>query len=357
MAIIYGSWIARLPDIQMRLQLSEGEVGIVLMGLAFGTLLATPLTVFILRMMPLGKATFLSTLLLCLAFSTPALATGKWMLTALLALTGLFDGFMNIAMNTAAASIEKRDKVNIMSTCHGMFSVGLILGAASSGYISKLGFSFFWHIVGIALFLIALAMAIRPCVLAVPESTDKETGFVFPSKAILGLGIICACFNIGEGAIADWSAIYLRDYLGSDPFISSLGLAIYDIGMAIGRFSGDKIRAAYKAKTILLIGGLVTILGLIIVVFSTISSMAILGFFLSGLGLSLSVPVLFSEASKVEGIQPSVGLASVATFSLVGFTGGPPLIGFISEYTSLSIGLGFVALLAVLGTLLIMRIL
>lgn len=353
MGAMYGSWIARLSDIQARLNLSESEVGVALMGFAVGSLLITPLTVFVLRALGTGKATFWSTLFLCFAFIFPALATGKWVLAALLSMAGMSMSLLNISMNSAAGALEKRDEINILSSCHGMFSVGLFLGATSSGWVSKLGFSFFWHIVIAGLVVSFIALLIRPIIVTMPDADNDNTGFVFPSKAVLGLGLISACFTMGEGAIADWSSIYLRDVVGSGPFISSLGLAIFAIGMAVGRFGGDRIRSLFSSKNILSIGGLMTTVGLLIVALFPVEHVVISAFLFAGLGLSSVVPVLYSESTKVPGVQANIGLASVATFSTLGFMLGPPIIGFVSEGFGLVTAFGFLAFLAFLGSALV----
>ena len=353
MGAMYGSWIARLPDIQSRLNLSESEVGVALMGLAIGSLIVTPLTVIVLRTMGTGNATFWSTIFLCFAFTLPALATGKWVLAILLSIAGMSMSLLNICMNSAAGALEKRDNINILSSCHGMFSVGLFIGATTAGWVSKMGFSFFWHIVIAAGVLAFIALLIRPIIVMMPDSESNNAGFTFPSKAILGLGIICACFTIGEGAVADWSAIYLRDIVGSGPFVSSLGLAVFALGMAVGRFGGDKIRSLFSSKNILTVGGLITSFALLIVAFFPVEYIVISSFLLAGLGLSSIVPVLYSESTKVPGVQANIGLASVATFSTIGFMLGPPVIGFISEAYGLIVGFGFLGFLAFFGSSLV----
>lgn len=354
MSMMFGSWIARLPDIKNRLDLSEGQVGLCLLGIALGSLFATPMTVFILRKMHTKTAVFTATAAVCFAFTLPALAQGGLVLFLLLILVGLSEGFLNISMNAAAADLEKRDDIKIMSTCHGMFSLGLAIGAALSGYISRTGFSFFWHIVIIAAVMMTLSAAFRPLLEGVPDGGKDEAGFVFPPKPVLLLGFICMCFNIGEGSVSDWAAVYLRDTIGSDAFTAGLGLAVFSTGMAIGRFSGDFIRARFTSVRILVTGGVVTVIGLLLTVFMTAEWGVLGGLFAAGLGLSLSVPVIYSESTQTEGVAPDVGLAAVATFSIVGFMCGPPLIGFISEMTSLRYGFGFTAMLAALGTVLVL---
>jgi len=350
MGAMYGSWIARLPDIQTRLSLSESELGISLMGLALGNILATPLTLFVLRALGAGKATFWSTILLCLAFTIPALATGKWSLAVYLAIAGMSLSMLNMSMNSAAGALEQQDDIKILSSCHAMFSVGLVIGATIAGWVSKINFSFFWHIVIAAGIIGFIALLIRPVIVKLPSADNNNAGFTLPSKSVIGLGLICTCFTLGEGAVADWSSIYLRDIVGSDPFVSSLGLATFGTGMAIGRFGGDKIRSIFSARNILIVGGILTALGLLFVALFPIEYIVIGSLLLAGLSLSSIVPVLYSESTKVPGVQANIGLASVATFGTMGFMLGPPIIGFISEDFGLVMGFGFLSFLALLGS-------
>lgn len=355
LAILYGSWIARLPDIKIQLNLSESEVGLALMGLAVGSLAAMPITVYILKYMHVGKATFVSTLFACGAFMVPAYAQGKWTLFMGLTLCGLTEGFMNIAMNTAGTSFENTSGKKILSTCHGMFSVGLVIGALASGLFANYGFPFPEQMLGIGAAMMVFAFFLRSSVEKVADVEEKDSGFVFPPAVIVGLGIICVCFNIGEGAIADWSGIYLRENIGSDPFTASLGLAIFSTGMAIGRFNGDWIRQIMSSRKILLAGGFIVLFGLSFVVLTNLTSTVIFGFFATGLGLSVAIPILYSESTQIEGVQPSVGLASLTTFSLVGFMCGPPFIGFIAEEIGLRGGFSFLLFLAAFGTFLVFK--
>jgi predicted MFS family arabinose efflux permease len=253
-------------------------------------------------------------------------------------------------MNSAAGALEKRDDIKILSSCHAMFSVGLVIGATSAGWFSKIYLPFFWHIVIAGAVIAFIALLIRPIIIKIPNADEENTSFTLPSKSVIGLGIICTCFTLGEGAVADWSAIYLRDVVGSDPFVSSLGLAIFATGMAIGRFGGDKIRTIFSSKSILTVGGGLTALGLLFVALFPVEYIVIGSLLLAGLSLSSIVPILYSESTKIPDVQANVGLASVATFGTMGFMLGPPIVGFISEAFGLVMGFGFLAFLAFFGS-------
>ena len=198
---IFSSWIVRLPEIQHKLLLSEGRLGMALLGLAVGSLLGTPLAGWFMARTSLGKATLLSSGLACLSFVLAPLAGSVWFLFLALLWIGAMDGFMNVAMNTAATAIEKEHKVQIMSTCHGMFSLGGVLGALSSGLLAKAGLPLFLHISSVALLMILLLWSQRSKILHFPEmERSNSSGLVLPPKALIGLVVIGFFIMLGEGA-------------------------------------------------------------------------------------------------------------------------------------------------------------
>ena len=355
MSVLHGSWIARLPDIQDRLHLSEGQIGFCLMGFAGGVTLGTPLVVPLMDRLGSGKTMFLALAILCVMYVLPTLAPNLWVLGGLLFLVGVCDGAVNIAMNGTASTIERTAGIQFMSSCHGVFSVGLAIGAATSGWISQRGVDFFDHLAVLALVLFLLVLSFRKRLYALPHTPGEKQKLRRPPRALVGLATILLCVNVADGAMIDWSAIYLREVIGSNAFVAGLGLAVFSSGMALGRFGGDAVRARFSARQILSTGALVNLLGMSIVLFGGHAVLVLVGFFLAGLGLSVAVPVVYSQSTQTEGIAPNVGLAAVATVSMVGFMGGPPVIGFISEATSLHWGFAFVMVLTAISLVLIRR--
>ena len=353
LSLLFGSWIARLPEVQSRLGLSEGTLGLALLGMSIGALISTPVSGWLMNRMSTGKATILSTLLLAIAFVFTPYASNFWMLFGLLILLGLANGFMNVSMNTAAASLEKNYRISIMSTCHGMFSLGGMIGAGSSGLVASLDIPFSIHISVVAGLVVLLSLAIRPMLLQVPD-VGRQGGpaLVLPSRGLARLVLIGFCVMLGEGAVADWSAVFLKNYRDSGPLLAGMGFAAFSLAMAMGRFLGDGFALQLGSGRVVRYGSLIGAAGMLLAVVVPFSAAAILGFFLVGAGFATIVPILFSQASKEAGATPGTAIASVATGGIIGFLVGPPLIGFIGEVAGLSAGFTFLALLALTASLL-----
>ena len=356
LSILFGSWLARLPEVQAALALSEGQLGLALLGLPLGALTLTPFAGWLMKRLHTGRAMILSTLLFCACLPIPAFAQSQWALMGGLFLVGLANSFMNISMNAAAAAIEQQYRITIMSICHGMFSLGAMIGAGSAGLIAAADVPLQGHLITVALIMVGLQFLLRPIILNLPNSNSEGSSFALPPKALLGLVFIGFCIMIGEGAIADWSAIYLRNILEANPFVASLGYAGFSMAMAMGRFAGDGIKVRLGAARLVIIGSLLGAGGLALAILIPYPVTAVIGFTLVGLGFSSVVPLLFSAAAKTPGVAPGTGIAAVASSGVVGFLIGPPLIGGIAEHFGLGFGLGGVAALALVSALVARRV-
>lgn len=349
LSMLFGSWLARLPEVQARLALSEGQLGLALLGLPVGALLMMPAAGWLSSRLSSGQAMTLSTLLFCGVFPLPAFAPGVYALFAGLLLVGFVNSFMNISMNGAAAAVERHYRIAIMSVCHGMFSLGAMVGAGSSGLIAALGVSLQVHLITVALLMVGLHLWLRPVITELPSAPSENNGLSIPPRALLGLAFIGFCIMIGEGAIADWGAIFLKKELQAGPFVAGLGYAGFSMAMAAGRFMGDGIRLHLGIGRAVGLGSLVGAAGLALAVLAPLPSMSVVGFTIVGLGFSTVVPLLFSAAANTPGVSAGNGIAAVASSGVIGFLVAPPLIGLISDHWGLSFGLGFVALLAIMA--------
>jgi MFS family permease len=356
LSLLFGSWLARMPEVQSALMLTEGQLGIALLGMPLGALIMMPFSSYLASRLTTGTSLQVSTILFCLAAPIPALSTGIWSLAGGLFLVGVTNSFMNISMNAAAAAVEKTYMMSIMSACHGMFSLGAMIGAGSAGIIASMGVPLHLHLFIIGGLLIILQLVLRNSQTQLPNQEYKRTKFSWPPAALWGLAFIGFCIMIGEGAVADWSAIYLTHTLSASPLYASLGYAGFSLAMAIGRFSGDSFKEIIGSKTAIVAGSLLGALGILIAIASPAVWLAILGFTLVGLGFSTVIPLIFSKAAGTPGVVPSTGIAAIAGSGIIGFLIAPPAIGILSEYFGLNIGLGVVAILAFFAALVAYRI-
>lgn len=356
-AIMFGSWVARIPEVKENLQLSEGDLGFALLGLAVGGLLAMPFVPAIMNKIGTGQVVFITTVLYTLLFIAPPFATNMYMLFALLLLAGITGGSNDVSMNAAAATLEKTESVKIMSACHGMFSLGGVVGAGLGSLVAGWGIPPQSHLLGVGIIAIIFSCTLRHQVLQLPESeTTEGESFTIPKLPVLGIAIIAFCIMLGEGAVADWSAVYLHETLQSSLFLAGLGFAGFCAAMTIGRFFGDTIVHQLGASKVVSMGSLLGAIGLFTAIATTQPAIAILGFTLVGVGFSCVVPILFRAAANISGLAAGSGVASVTTSGIVGFLSGPPLIGLLADHYGLAFSLSLVAGLALLGFLLALRV-
>ena len=345
-SFMFGNWAARIPDIKERLELSEAQLGIALLGLSVGAMISMPFMGWLLSKRGAGHLSYLFVILYCIAMVPPVMANSLVWLTFFLVLVGLTNGATDIAMNAAAAAIEKKHKVSIMSTSHGMWSMGSMVGAGVAGYIAQKEINQPLHMVIASGLMVLLAISLIRTLSVIRDDHSSDKSFVLPKGPIIGLALITFCILIAEGAIADWSAVFIKNVTLGNKMQAGLGYAGFSMAMTLGRFFGDSIIPKYGKGKILKVCGTIATFGLALTVLISSPVSAILGFTIAGFGFSLMIPVLFSAAATVKGIAPGTGIAMVATLGYAGFLIGPPAIGFIAEKANLNYGLGFIVILA-----------
>lgn len=322
----------------MMLGLSEGDLGIALFFVPLGGILSMLLSSQLIKHIGEGRTTIYGLVAFSFIIILPVVATSFIMLCAALFVLGFGMGWVDIAMNAVVNTIEKDEKVSIMSTSHGFFSLGGIVGGALGGLLAGMGVSSFWHflVTGVLIFIL-IFLFINKHIGMVRDDGNKEESsfFVIPRTPVLGLAIIAFCIMIGEGVVADWSTVYLQDFLNSNATIAGLGYAAFSLTMTIGRFNGDYYIQQYGNLKVVIFGCLMALLGIALLLSLDIW-IVLGGFTFIGLGYSCVVPVLFSSAAKKKGVTPAYGLASVASAGYFGFLIGPVIIGFLAEHYGLN---------------------
>ena len=356
MSILFGAWITRIPDIQLQAGLSEGQLGLALLGMPIGAMAIMPFMGSLIHRYGAGKVTWISCLLYALSMILPTMVYNMWWLTGALMAVGVCAGSMDVAMNAAAAAIEKQHKKLIMSTSHAMFSMGGMIGAGMGSVIAGLGISSFSHLVTTAIIIIIVAFGLKKHWLGISSFSDESHQWTWPKKSLALLSFIGFCVFLSEGAIADWSSVYLRNTLKGSSFIVGLGYAGYSFTMALGRLYGDIIIPKWGSRTLLGGGGLLASISLGSALFFANPIIAIIGFTLTGVGLSCIVPITFSAAARIPGVSSGGGIAAISSVGYVGFMVGPPCIGFIAEEFGLTFGLCVVALLCLMISLVGLKI-
>jgi fucose permease len=283
----------------------------------------------------------------CAAVVLLGLARSVYALAAALLLLGLAFGALDMALNTQGVAIERRYGRPILSGLHAVYSVGTLAGALVGSGAAQLEISPLAHFAAIAAVLLALCWVRSGALLG--AEADAATGAAaghdpvvsprlrsYPGLVMLGLVALCSFF--AEGAVDNWSGIYLHETLHSSLAAAPLAAAAFAIGMTAGRASGDALvsrwgRTATMTRAAALAGA-----GAMLPVVAGSSALAILGYAILGLGSGAIVPLAFGLAGNVPGIAPAWAMSRVTTLGYIGFVASPPVMGFVAQATSLRAG-------------------
>jgi predicted MFS family arabinose efflux permease len=332
--VLFANWVARIPAVQTERGLSHGELGLALLALGLGALVSMPLAGWAAVRVGSDRVCRWAAFGYCALLPGLALAPGNALFVAGLFCFGAVHGALDVAMNLQAVEVERGYDRPIMSSFHALFSFGGLVGSLMGGAVAAAGLGPRLHFSIVAALLIAvsvlfifphLAREERPV-----ESTDREEPEVslqLPARRLAILGIIAFCVMMGEGAMADWSAIFLRTVTGAGEGIAAAGYAAFSVAMAIGRFTGDRLTLRFGPVNLVRGGGLLAATGLALALFFGQPIVALAGFAIVGAGFATVVPVVFSAARQ--------SIAGVSTIGYLGFLLGPPLIGLAAEWLGL----------------------
>lgn len=332
-----GCWAPKIPEFAERLHLSKFELGLMILVFGVGSLVMMPLAgaqiaVRGSRVVVRAFAVLLLPMILALT-----LAPSIWTAAIALFLFGGFIGAMDVAMNANAVSVEKSMRRSIMSSCHAFWSLGGLLGSAIGGFLIS-----HWGVLGHA--EVSTALAILFLIVAWPmvlsdqphpdEAKPKARLPMIPLPWLLGM-VALFCM-VPEGAVLDWSALYLSQEKGASVAMSGFGFAAFSATMAIMRFAGDFVRDWLGAIRTLRVCTVFAIIGMLMAALAPNAEIAILGFALCGIGISNMVPIAFSAAGNIPGLQPGIAISVVTTLGYSGMLVAPSAIGFAAEHIGFS---------------------
>ncbi|MGN6316388.1 MFS transporter [Trinickia sp.] len=348
----YASWGVHVPTVRDKFQLDPAMLSVALFVLTGGSIAATVANAKWIaragtrRACLVGGLVMSASMALILAMPTYAL------LLPVLAAFGAGMATMDVAMNAEASAVEQALGRPIMSSLHGMFSLGGMIGAGIGGLALSHGMASAVHMLLAALVCVVVLVVACPAVLPHIPHTESHHGGARASRwrspVLWALGAVALIALIAEGAMYDWAAVYMRDVVRSTPAFASAGYAAFTGAMAAGRFAGDVVRARFGAVQLVFASGSIAFAGMVAALVLPFSVTALIGFAMMGIGLANMMPVLFAAAMRVKGIHAAEGLAHVASIAYVGLLFGPVLIGGVAQVANLSIGLAVVALCAAL---------
>jgi MFS family permease len=346
--ILYGTWASRIPEIQARTGLSEGTLGLALLGLAVGLVVSASATGPLVARLGAHRVTLVALALFAIAVVGPGLAVGLGSLAAVLVGVGLTSGLLDVSMNAWAAEVETADETTILGACHGSFSLGGMVGAGLGGAAAALDVPLALHFgaCGAVFAGGALAQGLVVHAPTVPPEADGGAPVVaLPTGPVAGLAALAFCGLIVEGAMADWGAVFLREVLAASEAVAALGFAAFSACMAAARFGTDAVTARIGDARLVRLGAALGGAGLLVCVVAPAVPLAVLGFSLVGLGFAAVVPALFRAGAQAP-LPPGVGIAAVASAGYLGFLAGPPALGFVAEAAGLRVSFGILVGLA-----------
>jgi MFS family permease len=341
--IAFGSWLPRIPDVQQALGLGPAGLAFALLGLPCGTLLTLPFAGPLVGKIGPRMAILSGFVLYSLAASLPAFAMNPAMLFVALGLAGSTISFVELGLNVQADAVEKATGSVIMTTSHGFWSVGIMVGSLIGSALAGMGLEARWAIMLVAAIILPVALLASAALpVSAPEAPvreDQRSAWALPSWALLG--ICCFVFGITmtEGAMADWSAIFLRDALGAESGIAGLGYSVFAMMVAAGRFGGDTLKRRFGAVNTARICGTLAVAGAIILFVAPNTPLALFGFAIIGLGVSVGFPLAVTAAASLTDRSASANVAVLSFVALLGFLVGPPVIGFVAEHFDMRLGI------------------
>jgi MFS family permease len=353
--LVVSTWISRIPAVKAALKLNDAVLGLALLGIAVGAVCTIPVTGWLIGRFGSKKVCIASSSAFCCSLVLPALAFDALGLAIALLIFGATAAAMDVSMNAHGVEVEKGVGKPTMSRFHGMFSLGGMLGAGIGGIIARQEIGPLPHF-GISGAIYLAAVLLISGLLLNTHRHDETGGHHLPlnkiPRVLFALSAIGFCILLAEGAMADWTALYLKQILNADSGTAAAGYAVFSAAMAIFRFLGDFITARLGPMRTVRTGSLVAATGLLWALCAHIPGWALPGFAAAGAGFSVIIPLVFGSGGRVESVHPGAGIATVTGIGYLGFIVGPPTIGFASQLFTLRYALGVVVACCLITTIL-----
>lgn len=331
-----ASWAPLVPFVKERAALSEGQLGLLLLLLGAGSFLAMPIAGYLSNRVGCRIPITVGALLIAVALPALSLADNVGVLGLALFLFGIGLGTVEVVANLQAILVEKAFSRAMMSGFHGMWSVGGMLGALFVSMLLWVGASPVAAMAVVTAVILVLLLSYGAGLLPFAgEKTQKVSAF--PRGIVLVLGALNFLVFLAEGSVLDWGAVFLSSQLNTEHAYAALGYSAFAVAMTICRLKGDRIVDALGGRRVMLYGGVLASIGFVVIVSAPYTWLAILGFFLVGVGSSNIAPILISAAGRQTVMSTNAAVASMTAIGYSGVVVGPALIGFLAELYSLQV--------------------
>ncbi|WP_321836877.1 MFS transporter [Pseudomonas kulmbachensis] len=341
-----AAWAPLVPYAKARAGLDEATLGLLLLCLGAGSILAMPVAGVLATRFGCRRVLIGGTLLICLALPLLATASSMPLLVATLFVFGAGLGCVDSTVNLQAVIVERASGRNMMSGFHGLFSVGGIAGAAGVSALLALGLSPLWAIVVVIVLTLAALLKAAPHLLPY-GSESSGPAFAVPHGVVLFIGLLCFTVFLAEGAMLDWSAVFLTTEKNIGEAYAGLGYAAFALTMTAGRLTGDTIVKRLGARRVIVVGGIFAAAGMALATLAPSWEVSLLGYALVGMGCSNIVPVLYTAVGKQTVMPEHIAVPAITTLGYAGILAGPAAIGFIAHASSLSMAFLLIAAMLV----------
>jgi MFS family permease len=345
---LFGAWASRIPAIKLSFGLEPDTLGLLLLLLAGGAIVSFPLAGKLSDRIGAVTVTRRIAWAYALALICISIAPNVWLLGCAIFFFGATHGGMDIAMNAWGAEVERQLRRPIMSSLHAVFSIGAGVGAGCGALAASSRLGVDLHFIGFAGILAVCCgwLARVPWTSSTGEAGHGGHLFSIPKGALLLIGIVAFCASLGEGAMADWSAVYLVAVISASEGQAAIGYAFFSVAMVVMRLSGGRIIMLLGEAMAARLSGCFATAGTCIAIFGGSLTAALAGFSLMGVGFALIMPLAFSSAANDPDHSPGAAIAGVATLGYGGMLLGPPVIGFVADATSFPMAFGVIAALS-----------
>ncbi len=347
LGVLAGFWGVHIPSVKADYALTEATLSMVLLAVAAGAVVALLTAGRVIAALGAQRTTQLTAVFMgvfiALALHWPTLPVLLLSMVIMGSAMSLFD----VAINTEGSAIESVGQRPIMGNLHGSFSVGGMAGAMVAGLLIKVGMPATWQLglagVGVAVWVLFSARGMLPThPVAAEDSAAQNAAFQWPTGTLLVLGLLAFAGMSAEGAMYDWSVLYLQQDVGLPQAQAAWGYAAFSGAMAAARFGGDALRSRYPERLLLRAGGALSAVAMALVLVTGHPVVAFIGLGLVGAGLAMVVPILYNAASRVPGQTRANAIATVSAIGYSGFLLGPPVIGGLAQISSLTWALALV---------------
>ena len=345
--VLFSGWLTRLPSIRVELTITEGQLGQLLMFGALGSLASLLAAGPVIarhgtrRVLTVASAASAGAFVLLGVGSALGLV---WMVALGIACNGLTFAFINVSMNAEGTAVEQQLGRTVMPQFHAAFSIGAGVGALVSSVLAAHDVSPLWQLTGMGVVALAVRLAVIPFAAFHGHAADdaresfgpiaviRQAASAYRERRTLLIGLVILASSLSEGAASAWIAIAVVDGLGRSESVGGQMYFVFVAAMVLVRLSGNRLVDRFGRVTALRASAASVVVGLSLFVLAPSFPVAALGLVAWGFGAALAVPIGFSAASDEPGRAPA-RIAAVSSFSSIAGLTGPPLIGYIADFT------------------------